>query len=136
MPRTTNPKILARMIESLRSQRQDLLAKLKAIDSAFEELGINPDGARRGPGRPAAATGVKGRRGGRRKRGRFDLSGEESVLNFVKKAGRPNAAEVNKHWSGEGRGGKADNALGKLVRVGKLKRVEVKGERGARYVAA
>ena len=46
------------------------------------------------------------------------------------------AADVNKHWQGEGRGGKADNTLTKLVKDGKLKRHEVKGERGGRYSIA
>jgi len=129
MARTANPKLLARAIASLRSQRQALVDKLADIDATFAELGLSADeGARRGrrPGRPAGSVG-------KRKRGSFAKSGEQSVLDFVKSHGKPNAADVNKHWQGEGRGGKADNALSKLVKEGKLKRVEVKGERGARY---
>jgi hypothetical protein len=58
------------------------------------------------------------------------------VFNFVKAQGKPNAAEVNQHWQKEGRGGKADNTLTKLVKDGRLKRVQVKGERGGRYQTA
>ena len=49
---------------------------------------------------------------------------------------QPNAAEVNVHWKQEGRGGKADKALGELVKAGRLKRVMVAGERGSRYKIA
>jgi hypothetical protein len=143
MARTTNPKTLAKIIETLRRDRQQLVTRLAAIDETFTSLRISPDGGtgerggkRRGrpPGSGAAAPAKAGR-GGRRRRKRrsFSMNGEESVLGFVQKHGKPNAAEVNKHWKGEGRGGKADNALSKLVRDGKLKRIPVKGERGGLY---
>lgn len=83
-------------------------------------------GAKRGP-KPGSKRG---------KRGSFGISGEQSVLDFVKSAGKPNAKEVNDHWTGEGRAGKADNALSKLVKLGTLKRVKVEGERGSRYATA
>ena len=38
--------------------------------------------------------------------------------------------------SNEGRGGKADNSLTRLVKDGRIKRVQVKGERGGRYRVA
>lgn len=155
MARTANPKTLARMITALRTARHALAVRLAAIEETFVSLGISAGhgthdagaakkapGAKRGrpPGRPAgsgagATAGKKtgGRR--RRRRGSFEKSGEESVLAFVQANGEPNAAEVNKHWQGEGRGGKADNALSKLVKAGLLKRVEVSGERGGRYTA-
>ena len=77
-----------------------------------------------------------GKKTGRQGRGTFPISGEESVLNFVQKAGTPNAKEVNEHWQNEGRKGKADNALTKLVKEGKLQRVSNPGERGGRYKVA
>jgi hypothetical protein len=59
------------------------------------------------------------------------------VTSFIKSHGHPTAAEVNAHWRKEGRGGKADNALSKLVKLGTLKRQAAKsGERGGRYVVA
>ena len=134
MARTTNPGTLSKIIAGLRAARQDLMARLHHIESTFADLGISAESGapRRGrkPGRAKASRG-----GRRRKRRSFALSGEASVLGFVKKHGTPNAAEVNKHWSGEGRGGKADNALSKLVKTRKLKRVAARGERGGRYIA-
>ena len=38
-----------------------------------------------------------------------------------------------KHWASEGRGGTADNALSKLVRDRKIKRIPLVGERGSHY---
>lgn len=138
MARTANPKTLAKAIESLRRDRRQLVKRLAAIDETFAKLGLSTaesaGGGRRGRPPGSGKGGVKkGRRRGRRKRGKFSMSGEESVLGFVKKHGKPNAAELNKHWKAEGRGGKADNALTKLVKDKKLKRMESAGERGGRY---
>ena len=134
MARSTDARVLSKMIAGLRAQRADLVDRLARIDFTFNELGITSDGPSRKPGRKAGKPGPKP--GRRRKRGSFAVSGDTSVLNFVKRHGKPNAAEVNKHWQSEGRGGKADNTLSRLVKQKQLKRVEVKGERGSRYTAA
>lgn len=146
---------LSRLIETLQNERREHEEAIAAIDATFAEFGIIPDAApqRRGPGRPPKKAGRKkgtttttatkkratrkktGRRG-RRGRGSFEKTGEQSVYDFVKQHGKPNAKEVNEHWSGEGRGGKADNTLSKLVKEKKLKRVKVKGERGSLYQVA
>ncbi|MCE9592206.1 MAG: hypothetical protein K8S99_17005 [Planctomycetes bacterium] len=139
MPRMKIADHLNHLISKLRAEYTELTGRLGELEETFSKLGITSAGgktaARRGRP-PKAAKASAGKPGRRRKRGTFSKSGEESVVDFVKKHGKPNAAEVNKHWSGEGRGGKADNALGRMVKAGKLKRVKVKGERGARYVAA
>jgi hypothetical protein len=134
------------MITSLRNERAKLQQRIDEIEEVFGSVGTASGGGRVGgggavrrkPGRPPGSgnTRKSGGRGGRRKRGSFSISGEESVFQFVKSTGKPNAAEVNKHWQKEGRGGKADNTLTKLVKDGRLKRVQVKGERGGRYQAA
>ena len=69
-------------------------------------------------------------------RQRFAISGDESILAFVASHGQPNSGEVNGHWSKEGRKGKADNSITKLVKAGKLTRISVEGERGGRYKIA
>ncbi len=139
MARTMNPATIGKMIDGLRTQRRDLVAKLARIDDMFASLGISAEGAASRRGRPPGAKApkaVKAGKRGRRKRGSFAISGEESVLAFVKKHGKPNAKEVNAHWQGEGRGGKADNTLGKLIAKKLIKRVPgAKDERGSRYAA-
>jgi len=72
----------------------------------------------------------------RRKKGSFSKTGDQSVLDFVKKTGKVSAKQANKHWKDEGRKGSANNALTKLVKEKKLKRVPVKGQRGGLYQAA
>lgn len=148
MARKQTVNELSNLIETLQSERQEHVDAIAAIDQTFDQFGISPEtGRRRGrrPGRPRKKVSKKKagkkkvskkrtKRGGRRRR--FTKTGEESVLSFVKQQGKPNAKEVNAHWAKEGRGGKADNTLSKLVKEGKLKRVKAKGERGSRYRAA
>ena len=147
---------LSRVISDLKKQRDEYLAQIERIDATFEQYGIDPDSlsggttARRKKSagkkastkkaskkkatRKKAAKKKAGRKKGtRKKRATFERTGEESVLAFVKYHGKPTAKEVNEHWQAEGRGGKADNALSKLVKENKLKRVSAPGERGSRY---
>lgn len=149
MPRMKIADHLSLLISKLRGEYAELTSRLSELNAIFEKLGITA-------GHGGAAVGVaKARRGrppksakaekapkasggkrGRRTRGKFALTGEQSIIEFVKKEGKPNAAEVNAHWSKEGRAGKADNALGRLVKTGTLKRVKVADERGSRYAIA
>lgn len=138
---------IKKLIAQLTAERQEAQDKIAEIDQVFASLGlgnvpsVTAAPVRRGrkpgpkPGRKAASAGAKKKTTGRR-RGSFGISGEQSVLEFVTQAGTPSTREVNVHWTNEGRAGKADNALGKLVREGKLKRIQQKGERGSRYEVA
>ncbi|MCY2953578.1 MAG: hypothetical protein NTU53_16605 [Planctomycetota bacterium] len=72
---------------------------------------------------------------GRRRR-RFAISGEESVLAFVKEQGKPTSQEIERQWTAEKRNGRAAKALSKLTKAKKLKRTPLKGERGSRYTLA
>src|SRR5690606_11498156 len=140
---------LAKLVDELRAERQEHLEAIARIDEMFARFGIDaePAGAA-APARRGRATKKKdvaarqARKSktkkatartqspasrGRRTRGQFAKTADESVLGFVKKHGNPNAAEVNTHWRKEGRGGKADNTLTKLVKAGQLKRVTAEG---------
>lgn len=138
---------LGTRVESLLQQRQQHMDAVSRIDATLGEieklLGLTVNGRRRGrpPGRPRADAGAaaapagapRGRRRGRRKRGSFETTGEESIINFIKSNKNPTTQEVKAHWASEGRGGTADNALSKLVREKKIKRIPLEGERGSRY---
>lgn len=136
MPRKADSATaLIQTITQMKTKRQRYVEEIAVIDKTFVRLGIPVDG----PYATIAGAPGTGKKRGRPKgqrRHRFSMSGEESVLKFVKQSGKPNAADVNKKWRSEGRGGKADNALSKLVKTGRLKRVKVKGERGSRYALA
>jgi ferric-dicitrate binding protein FerR (iron transport regulator) len=130
------PAALTNQIEDLLAQRKEHQAAIDTIDATLEKIGSMLDLPAR-PGRPRGTKNqANGRGARRRKRGRFATSGEESILAFVRKAGSPTTKEVNQHWKAEGRGGTADNALTKLVKLKKLKRTNVKGQRGSQYAIA
>lgn len=93
--------------------------------------------AAKAPKAPKAAKVAKTtkKKSGKRTRKTFAISGEESVLTFVKGNAGCTTAQVNEHWTTEGRAGKADNALGKLVKEGKVNRKNIKGQRGSTFSA-
>lgn len=155
MARKIQPKELIDTLETLVALRTDLLqqiaenqAELEKIDELFANYGLSVTGSgvvsgkkRRGrrPGPVAKAgkkVGKKARGAGRRGRGSFAKTAEESIIDFIKKNDRPSTADVNKHWQAEGRGGKADNTLTKMVKDGKLKRFKDQGVRGSSYEVA
>jgi hypothetical protein len=141
MPRLKPAKELESLITSLAQERREHEQAIAQIDAVFARYGIAVAGGR---GRGRRGAGVRGlvaragkKAGGRRrKRGRFTLTAEESILRFLKSANKPSTADVNVHWKSEGRGGKADNTLTRMVKEGKLKRVKSKDVRGSRYSAA
>lgn len=142
MPRLKPATALTKLLKQMMAERQKHVdaiaehsAQLDAIDKLFREAGVGVAAAA-GPARRGPRAAVARVAGGRKKRGSFAVSGEESVLAFIKSAGTPSTAEVNAHWRTEGRGGKADNTLTKLVQAGKLKRVKSKDVRGSRYAIA
>ena len=81
---------------------------------------------------------IKGLRVGKRRRTRrkFAMSGEQSILAFVKSRSNPIGREIEKHWASEERAVTAANLLSKLVKEKKLKRTPLKNERGSRYSLA
>jgi len=104
--------------------RRSLLPRLVAVRGlgkreAFERLGIAT---------PTAAVA-----GGKRPRGIFKETGEQAILAVVKERKHPLTAEINHAWKAQGRGGKADVLLGKLVQRKILRRTKTNGERGSRY---
>jgi Zn-dependent oligopeptidase len=72
----------------------------------------------------------------KRVRRKFGVSGEQSILNFVKSKSNPVGNEIEKHWSSEGRAGTAANLMSKLVKAKRLKRTRLKDERDSRYSLA
>jgi hypothetical protein len=139
---------LSSRVDQLLEQRQqhlDEAEKLSATISEIERLlGVAGNGSRRRgrpPGRPgttlASAIGTAssspGRKGKKRGRGRYEMSGEDSIIGFIKTHRNPTTQDVKKHWASEGRGGTADNALSKLVKERKIRRTSLIGQRGSTY---
>ena len=148
MPRdSATAKELATLINRLQSERQEHLDAIDEIDATFGQFGITvPAKKRRGrprktvrtarPAKPRQAAKVA-KKGKRKARRQFPMSGLDSVLAFVKKAGKKGVttAEIVKHWKSDGRSGNGYKALGELVKAKKLKKEKIKGAKGSRYTA-
>lgn len=104
---------------------------------AIRGIGKREASKRLEAGKPKAAGAEPELKPAKRKRGQFTRTGVEMILALVKasKTGLP-TAQINAAWKREGRGGFADTTLGQLVRAKKLKRVQVKGQRGSLYKLA
>ena len=63
----------------------------------------------------------------------YATTAEQLILNFVKEEQNPTTQEIKKLWAKEGRKGKVDNALTRLIQARKLKRTPIVGGRGSRY---
>ncbi len=124
---------LQSLVNRLKSERQSHMSAIEEIDAAFRDLGMPAGGD--GTGRRVARPRMTG--GKRRKRRRFEVSGINSVYDFIKKSGSKGVtgADIDKHWDSEGRAGSAYNMLGQLVRERKVKRNKLKGQRGSIYTA-
>ena len=151
---TTDPDIeISKRIQILLDQRQqhaDAVAGINQTLSAVADAldGVSTNGQAHVA--PAAEAPPKKRRGrppgvrnaapapapskGRRSRGSYATTGDESVLAFIKSNKKPTTSEIKAHWASEGRLGTADNVLSKLFREKKVKRTPLgKGIRGSRY---
>ncbi len=141
MARTSQPGGLTGQIEALLRSRMAHESAIEQIDATLGriKIALGGSGTVVKRGRPPGSTNVTKVAGGkkrRRRRGKFTMSGDQSILAFVKSAGSPTTKDVNQHWKSEGRGGSADNALTKLVKTKKLKRINLKGVRGSKYSVA
>ena len=153
---TTDPDVeISKRIQILIDQRQqhaDALSginqTLSAVAAALGSVSLN--GQAQKQVEPAVAVVPKKRRGrppgvrnatsasapskGRRTRGSYATTGEESVLAFIKSNKKPTTSEIKAHWASEARLGTADNVLSKLFRENKVKRTPLgKGIRGSHY---
>jgi hypothetical protein len=69
----------------------------------------------------------------RRRYQKLEMTGEESVLDFIRNHGNPTTAQVNAHWQQEGRPGVANPILARLLKRGVLLRENDPAVRGSRY---
>jgi hypothetical protein len=166
MPISHTSGDLAKRIQELLDQRQQLAQELGTIDATLARVGVAlaANGRSQTPASPAAKhvapaqhvaavkavspakpstvkspakvtvksigkSAVQSKPGNRK----FAVSGEQSILAFIKSKTNPVGREIETHWKSEGRKGRAINKVSKLVKDKKLKRAALKGERGSRY---
>jgi hypothetical protein len=126
---------LPQKIQQLLEERQLHAAAVETIDKLLGEIGaVLGSGVKRGPGRPKATASTLGAKKKKRHRRTFAVSGEQSILDFIKTNKNPTSQDIEKHWKSEGRSYVAANLLSKLVKEKRLKRTPLgKGIRGSRY---
>ena len=138
---------LTSLIAKLQAERQEHADAIAEIDATFERFGISHSAPkRRGRPRKVATSKVSSQVGlakhpkkrTRRGRRKFAVSGSDSVLTFVKNAGKKGTttSEIVKHWKSEGRAGDGYTLLGQLVKAKQLKKEKIEGAKGSRYTVA
>ena len=144
MPRVSESQRFDRTIAQLISKRAMYTKGLAEIDALFAKYGITvngsastsrPAGAIAAPRANASPTTSPAKRS-RRGRRKFSQTADALVLSMVKAKPNLPTAEINTAWKRNGRGGTADNTLGKLVKQRKLKRTPIRDGRGSSYSLA
>lgn len=137
-------------IQTLLKQRQEQVKALEEIDATFRRLGFqapqNGDSTsphRRGhstaPGKQSAPKPTTAKTSRRPKpRGSFKITGPETIIAFVKAAGKDGrtGSEIAAHWDAQGRGAGVYAILTQLVKAKKLKRQKLSGRQGSRFTVA
>jgi hypothetical protein len=150
---TRSPSDLISEIKRLQAARQSHLDALHAIDEILSgvaqtltslgpdmavrrEIVESPSGPALGVSRdplmtadfPAGVLGIV-----RRRYHRLPQTGEDFVLSFVREHGAPTTLQINNAWRAQGRGGAANNVIGRLLKQGLLIREPLGERRGSRY---
>lgn len=130
-------------IQRLQADRQKHIDALNRIDDVLKKiastLAVTPigqipgDTARRVTTPPAPTRDATAAADARRKYNKLPLTGEQFILAFVREHGTATTLEINAAWRQQGRGGVANNALGRLVKQGLLLREPLNDQRGSRY---
>ncbi len=128
------------MVSRLEADRRRHALAIAEIDRVLEQVGRVVGAVVGGGGAPVAEAGPRLEltfpgRVAAGKRGRFSMTGEQSVLEFIRREGRPSTADVNAHWRREGRRGTANVILLRLLKMGMIAREADASVRGSRYVA-
>jgi hypothetical protein len=130
----SNDGNLAEMIQQLEADRRRHAEAIEAIDDVLSQVGRAVNLARLDRGDfPVPAPELTLPHVPRR-RGRFEMTGERSVLQFISRRVSPTTAEINEHWRSEGRRGVANVILLKLLKQGLIQRRLDAGVRGSRYL--
>jgi hypothetical protein len=139
-PHAPHEQALAEKIRLLQEDRERHARAIDEIDQVLERIQRALTALQGGTDWPPLTSGPHvGKEEGARPRRRYQklaLTGEESVLAFVREHGRPTTSEINDHWKSEGRPGVANPTVARLLKRGLLKREEDPSGRGSRYRAA
>lgn len=155
MAAVQSPSNLVELAQKLEIQRNQHAESAQAIASTLEEIssllssllgGSRPTGSTAKPKSlvspggakamiaPAPKSSPTAAKAG--KPPKLGMTGEQSILAFIRRKNNPTSAEIEAHWKSEGRGSSAKNLLSKLFKEKKLNREPNKQGRGSRYTLA
>ena len=136
-PDPPHEQALAEKIRLLQEDRERHARAIAEIDQVLERIQNALTALHGGTGwggLPSVANvGGEAAERPRRRYQKLALTGEESVLAFVRRHGRPTTSEINDHWKSEGRPGVANPTVARLLKRGLLQREEDPAVRGSRY---
>lgn len=152
MKKRSTSNELQDLIKQLTTIRKEHVRALEEIENTFRMFGLErllKDGAGKKRGAKKTATAakapkaaakapkaVKAPKAASKKRGSFEITGDELILRFVKDKGGATTEQIRKHWEASNRGGKSDNNLTNLVKSGKLLRSKDPNGPGSLYTAS
>lgn len=131
--KSTVPTIndLGSIIEKMKSDRQAHLDAICSLDDIAAKYGV------RLVSDDQTVFNKRGQKksGQKRSRRRFEVSGPNMIKALIGSARTPmTSAQINQEWSKEGRAGRPDNILTKLVKEGIVRRdPAANGQRGGQY---
>lgn len=132
MPRLSQAAMFDRTISQLLTKRREYTQGLAHIDAIFAKYHIQVTNGAASAAPQSRATSAPRQSAGSRKRRSFSQTADEFILSSLRS--KPMVTgEINAAWKRAGRGGTADNSLGKLVKDKRIKRMPVKDRRGSRY---
>ena len=140
MPRLSEAAMFDRTISQLITKRRTYSQGLAQIDAILAKYNIQigngstPASAQAHTRAATAKSPTAGPVRRRRGRGQFSQTADEFVLGLLKDK-QMITGDINAAWKRAGRGGAADNTLGKLVKERRIKRTPVKDGRGSNYAA-
>jgi hypothetical protein len=131
---------LVARIAALREDRQKHAEAISKIDGTLRKISemLSTMGlvaqdevdAGGGVGRPKTPSLTSQRP---RKYRKLGMTAAEFVLELLRIQGSATTLEINRAWRAEGRGGVANNTVGRLVSEGLILRESLEGQRGSRY---
>lgn len=147
LPMVNKDTDLVARIAALREDRQKHAEAISKIDGTLQKIsevlatmglaGRDEEISRRkmkdvteGLGR-LSASGLTPQRP--RKYRKLQLTAAEFVLELLRSQGSATTLEINRAWRAEGRGGVANNTVGRLVSEGLILREPLEDQRGSRY---
>jgi len=132
---------LYRTIQRLESDRERHAREIAAIDAILAEVSkavssLQGSAGLERTGMADVAPVLESLNVNVYRRGKFEQTGERSVLAFIAREGNPDTSRINLHWRSEGRRGSANVILLRLLKSGAIVREADDLVRGSRYRVA